>query len=62
MSVLALAGIRKAVQSLNPGKVRELGERELNIALYAHTNEAYRRKGSSWKVSMNGGGESRCKH
>jgi len=43
MSVLALAGIRKAVQSLNPGKVRELGERDLNIALYAHTNEAYRR-------------------
>src|SRR5208283_2518578 len=43
MSVVALAGIRKAVQNLNPGKVRELGERELNIALYAHTNEAYRR-------------------
>ena len=42
MSVIALAGIRKAVQNLNPGKVRELGERELNIALYAHSNEAYR--------------------
>src|SRR5271165_5778440 len=42
MSVVALAGIRKAVQNLNPGKVRELGERELNIALYAHSNEAYR--------------------
>ncbi len=43
MSVIALAGIRSAVQNLNPGKVRELGERQLNIALYAHTNEAYRR-------------------
>jgi hypothetical protein len=43
MSVVALAGIRNAVQNLNPGKVRELGERELNIALYAHNNEAYRR-------------------
>jgi hypothetical protein len=43
MSVIALAGIRNAVQNLNPGKVRELGERQLNIALYAHTNEAYRR-------------------
>jgi hypothetical protein len=43
MSVIALAGIRNAVRNLNPAKVRELGERQLNIALYAHTNEAYRR-------------------
>jgi hypothetical protein len=43
MSIVALAGIRKAVQNLNPAKVRELGERELKIALYAQTNEAYRR-------------------
>jgi hypothetical protein len=42
MSVIALAGIRNAVRNLNPVKVRELGERHLNIALYAHTNEAYR--------------------
>ncbi len=38
-----MAGIRNAVRNLNPAKVRELGERQLNIALYAHTNEAYRR-------------------
>jgi hypothetical protein len=42
MSVVALAGIRNAVRNLNPAKVRELSERQLNIALYAQTNEAYR--------------------
>jgi hypothetical protein len=43
MSVIALASIRNAVRNLNPARVRELGERQLNIALYAHTNEAYGR-------------------
>jgi hypothetical protein len=43
MSITGLANIRKAVQSLNPHKMREAAERPVKVALYANTNDAYRR-------------------
>jgi hypothetical protein len=43
MNVSALQHIRKAVQTLNPHKVRELSERDLKIALYAATPGDYAR-------------------
>lgn len=38
----ATTNIRQAVQNLNPKKIHALGERPLNIALYAATPEDYR--------------------
>ncbi|MFZ0590529.1 MAG: hypothetical protein WAM39_08610 [Bryobacteraceae bacterium] len=43
MNVSALQHIRKAVQTLNPHKVRALGERDLKIGLYAATPGDYAR-------------------
>ncbi len=42
MGVMALTSIRKAVQSLNPQKMREAAELPVRIALYANTSDAYR--------------------
>jgi hypothetical protein len=42
MNMTAVQHIRQAVKTLNPKSVRELGERKLNIALYAATSEDYR--------------------
>jgi hypothetical protein len=41
MSITGIANIRKAVQSLNPHKMREAAERPVKVALYANTNDAY---------------------
>ncbi|HXR78248.1 MAG TPA: hypothetical protein VN737_19870 [Bryobacteraceae bacterium] len=38
----ATSNIRQAIQNLNPKKIHSLGERPLNIALYAATPEDYR--------------------
>lgn len=43
MNLSALQHIRKAVQTLNPSHVRDLGEKHLNIALYAATDEDYQK-------------------
>jgi hypothetical protein len=43
MNISALQHIRKAIQTLNPKAVRDLTERELNIALYAASPDDYRR-------------------
>ncbi len=43
MAVMAIANIRKAVQSLNPHKMREAAGRPIQIALYANSHDAYRR-------------------
>lgn len=42
MNMTAVQHIRQAVKTLNPKVVRELGERKLNIALYAATSDDYR--------------------
>lgn len=41
MSVAALSQIRKALSNLNPKTIRELSDRELNVALYAATPDNY---------------------
>jgi hypothetical protein len=41
MSVRALTEIRKAVSNLNPKTIRELSDRDMNIALYAATPDDY---------------------
>jgi hypothetical protein len=41
MNVSALQHIRKAVQTLNPNTVRELGEKSLKIAIYAASPDDY---------------------
>jgi hypothetical protein len=41
MSVKALTEIRKAVSNLNPKTIRELSDRDMNIALYAATPDDY---------------------
>lgn len=43
MSVTGLANIRKAVQSLNPHRMREAAEKPIRIALYANSHDDYRR-------------------
>jgi len=41
MSVFPLASIREAVRTLSPQHIRELSEKPLQVALYAHSAEAY---------------------
>jgi hypothetical protein len=43
MNLSALQHIRKAVQTLNPNHVRELSDKQLNIALYAATEADYQK-------------------
>lgn len=43
MSFQALGNIRKALSTLNPKQVRDLGERHVHIALHANSQEAYQR-------------------
>jgi hypothetical protein len=43
MNLSALQHIRKAIQTLNPNKVREMTDKDLHVALYAAGDEEYRR-------------------
>jgi hypothetical protein len=43
MNFSALQHIRRAVQTLNPKSVRDLSDRSLNIAIYAATDDDYKR-------------------
>jgi len=43
MNLSALQHIRKAVQTLNPSHVRDLGDKQLNIALYAASEPDYQK-------------------
>lgn len=42
MNLKGLVHIKEALHTLNPGSIRELSERQLNVALFSSTEEGYR--------------------